>query len=169
MREVVLLVAVLAVLGGGVWYFMGKPVLGGRSIAAEASPPPAPVKPETKTKKKARADNLRLEAGHKAADPSEALPNTEVPVLTVTMDVPVNSEAIAPDPVVDRPLPDVEDFRPGMGRDELYDRFGEPALRAYTVDRGAGLETYIYQRKRGGPAVIAYLRDGKLERARASN
>jgi hypothetical protein len=169
MREAVLLVAVLAVLGGGVWYFTGTPVLGGRSIAAEVLPPPAPVKPEPKTNKKARAGNLRLEAGHKLALSDEAPLNPEVSVVTVAMDAPLNSQSAAPDPVVDRPLPEVGDLKPGMGRDELSGRFGEPTLRAYTVDRGAGLETYIYQRKRGGPAVIAYLRDGKLERARASN
>jgi hypothetical protein len=164
MKESALVLALIAAVAGGFWYF--NPFSSSGRYAAAAPASHATTAPEAKERSKSAMKAKGRERILKV--------RSEPDQLQVEATVTPLSEPGAPlvitgdsDRHIEQPFPPLAELRRGLNRIDLQDRLGAPNLKASTVDRGSMLETYVYERKVGG-LVVAYLKDGKLERVRSS-
>jgi len=162
MKEAVVLVllSVLIVGGIGIWisntgsipFFSSQPgaqpasgVQG--SDAAKETPPPTPAKkPATNVAKRARVQ-----------------PGAETPPEPVVI-APVAEVVFAPPaPPVPKQFPEPREIPTGTGRDNVAERFGQPALTTTTTsDDGRVMETLVYSRKSGRDVTVIRIEDGKV-------
>jgi hypothetical protein len=150
---------VVALLVGGAWFGVNRYM--DRVSVQGASIPPGEtdgvVKKEAKKEaaRKVAAKRRAAAARNGAAvpDPQESPVPAREPITVV---VPVN-----------RAFPNAADLPPGTQRLQIEDRFGRPDIQATTVDRGALFETYLYHNQPDGRTLIVYLKDGRVQRARA--
>ncbi len=158
MKEGFLLVVVVAVLGGGVWYFT-KTSAPGAAQASGSSAKPSPAK-------EAPASSTRSVSHPKRSNPVKSFDEVEPTVPAIIVNVPAEEPAAV---IAEKSLPSLSALQGALDRDDLRERLGNPALKASSVDRGAFYETYVYQHRTGSPVIVAYLRDGKLQTVRAGH
>ena len=165
MKDALLPIACLAVLGGLVLFVVKRPAI------HLSSPPvsnPASASNADKDKKssvvKDGAKPAKSTRAHASAHPEQ----TNQPPTPQNVATPVAPVADQTDRRIEPLFPAVSQLAPGLDRSQLLDRFGNPDLEATTVDRGTLLETYLYRHKSDSSAVVVYMKDGRVERARTT-
>jgi len=74
----------------------------------------------------------------------------------------VSPPVVHPDPL---PFPAVDQIAPGLRKDSITGKYGQPALSAVTLTGGHLVETFIYARNRSRSATMIRLEDGKVAAA----
>ena len=154
MRDWLFVIVLLAVVAGAAW--MVLPRLGVQVgpaspqvtvtapvASAPASPPPAKSPPK-RSKAVARVP--------------EAVPESTATVTAPAVDQ--DRATALPPPTA------LSELKPGLNRAAADRPFGNPDLKATTVNRGSLLETYIYTEKSDGRAIFAALKDGRVQHVR---
>jgi len=169
MKEAVVLVllAVLAVGGIGIW------LSNGGSISLFSSPP-ANVQPATDDAaqaaaakealaKEAEAKEVKKKQAAKAAKKAAAaLPVVDpvAPPIQPVAEVVVAPPKPAPVP---KEFPQPREISVGAERENIAERFGQPALATTTTsDDGRVMETLVYARKSGRDVTVIRIEDGKV-------
>ena len=171
MKEAVVLVllAVLLVGGIGVW------IANGGSISLFSSQP-ANVQPTNDEAQAAAAKEAEAkEAEAKQAKKKQAViaarkAAAAVPLVeAVAPPIAPVAEVVAAPPkpaAVPKEFPQPLEIPVGSERDNIAERFGQPALATTTTsDDGRMLETLVYARKSGRDVTVIRIEDGKVQSA----
>lgn len=171
MKEAVVLVllAVLLVGGIGIW------IANGGSVSIFSSQPanvqPANDEPQAAAAKEAEAKEAEAKEAKKrrvakaAKKAAAAVPPVEAVAPPI---VPVAAVVVAPTKPVPVPkeFPQPREIPVGSERDNIAERFGQPALATTTTsDDGRVLETLVYARKSGRDVTVIRIEDGKVQSA----
>ncbi|MCU1334459.1 MAG: hypothetical protein JWO19_40 [Bryobacterales bacterium] len=151
---VLILVSVLIVGGIGIWlasgvalpFFSSQPAVHPASDeqpTAEETEPVKPLKAPTKVAKKPVVEA--------SLEPAVVRPVAEVLVVPP-----------APPPAP-KQFPSPTEISVGLARDNIAERFGQPALATTTTsDDGRVRETLVYSRKSGRDVTVIRIEDGKV-------
>ena len=171
MKEAVVLVllAVLLVGGIGVWIANGGSISIFNSQPANVQPTideaQAAAAKEAEAKEaeaKEAKKKLVAKAARKAA---AAVPVVEAaaPPIAPVAEVVVAPPRPAPIP---KEFPQPREIPVGSERDNIAERFGQPALATTTTsDDGRMMETLVYARKSGRDVTVIRIEDGKVQSA----
>jgi len=168
MKESVVLVllAVLIVGGIGVW------LANGSSVSLFTSQPAnvQPVNDEAQIAaakeaevKEAEAKEVKKKLAARAArKAAAAVPVVEVAAPPIE---PVAEVVVAPPkpPAPPKQFPEPREISVGVERDNIAERFGQPALATTTTSNdGRVMETLVYARKSGRDVTVIRIEDGKV-------
>ena len=163
---VLVLVAVLVVGGIGTWLansgsisLFGTPP---SNVQSEADAAQAQAAADAAAKEAKQAEDARKKAAAKAARKARAVPVVE-PVEPVL--APVAEVVVAPPapPSAPKQFPEPREIPVGIERDNISERFGQPALATTTTsDDGRVMETLVYARKSGRDVTVIRMEDGKV-------
>ena len=168
MKEAVVLVllAVLAVGGIGIWMANGGSVSLFSSQPANVQPPSEDAQAAAAKEaeaKEAEAKEVKKKQAAKAAKKAAALVPLVDPVappIEPVAEVVVAAPKPAPIP---KQFPEPREIAVGAERDNIAERFGQPALATTTTsDDGRVMETLVYARKSGRDVTVIRIEDGKV-------
>jgi len=168
MKEAVVLVllAVLIVGGIGIWLANGSSV----SLFTSRHVNVQPVNDEAQiaAAKEAEAKEAEAkEAKKKQAARAARKAPAAVPVVEVVAPPiePVAEVVVAPPkpPAPPKQFPEPREISVGAERDNIAERFGQPALATTTTSNdGRVMETLVYARKSGRDVTVIRIEDGKV-------
>jgi len=168
MKEAVVLVllAVLIVGGIGIWLANGSSVslftsqpANVQSVNDEAQIAAAKEAEVKEAEAKEVKKKLAARAARKAA---AAVPVVEVAAPPIE---PVAEVVVAPPkpPAPPKQFPEPREISVGVERDNIAERFGQPALATTTTSNdGRVMETLVYARKSGRDVTVIRIEDGKV-------
>jgi cytoskeletal protein RodZ len=165
MKEAVVLVvlAVLVVGGVGIWIANSGSSL---SIFGSTQPAAQPVIDQAQAEQAAeeakKADEAKKKPAAKAVRKAPVVPQVE-PVAPPVAPVAEVVVAPAPPPPAPKQFPEPRQISVGAERDNIAERFGQPALATTTTsDDGRVMETMVYARKSGRDVTVIRIEDGKV-------
>jgi len=168
MKEAVVLVllAVLIVGGIGIW------IANGNSLSLFSSQPvnlqavnddaQAAAAKEAEAKEAEAKEAKKKQAAKAARRAAAAVPNVDAvaPPIQPVAEVVVAPPKPAPAP---KQFPEPREIPVGSERDNIAERFGQPALATTTTSNdGRVMETLVYARKSGRDVTVIRIEDGKV-------
>ena len=161
---VLVLVAVLVVGGIGTWLANSGSIslFGTPPASVQAEAEAAQAAAAAAAKEAQQAEDARKKAVAKAARKARAVPVVEPvePVLPPVAEVVVAPPTPPPAP---KQFPEPREIPVGIERDNISERFGQPALATTTTsDDGRVMETLVYARKSGRDVTVIRMEDGKV-------
>jgi len=167
MKEAVVLVllAVLIVGGIGIW------IANGNSLSLFSSQPVSPQRvdddaqaaaKEAEAKEAEAKEAKKKQAAKAARRAAAAVPNVDAVAPPIQ---PVAEVVVAPPKPARAPkqFPEPREIPVGSERDNIAERFGQPALATTTTSNdGRVMETLVYARKSGRDVTVIRIEDGKV-------
>jgi hypothetical protein len=171
MKEAVVLVllAVLLVGGIGIWLANGGSVSLFSSQPVNVQPTndeaQAAAAKEAEAKEAEAKEAKKKQVAKAARKAAAAVPVVEAvaPPIAPVAEVVVAQPKPAPVP---KEFPQPREIPVGSERDNISERFGQPALATTTTsDDGRMMETLVYARKSGRDVTVIRIEDGKVQSA----
>ena len=159
MKEGVILVVLAVVVVGGIGIWLSN----GNSIPFFSSQPSAVQPDSQQTAETAKETPPEKPVKAKAAKSAKKAPSVPVVEAAPVVVAPVAEVVIAPPvPPAPKQFPAANEIKVGSERENIAEKFGQPALTTTTSDDGRVRETLVYARKSGRDVTVIRIEDGKV-------